>query len=127
MRLGGRGGTDVQGGRFVLWASIGYVGLSLLGWLSAGRLFDAAPIPYILAQWILGPLAFALNLRSEAVGESLAGVWIVGYAAATAVLIACLLLLRRRSRFAKGVAIVLAILVWLASGFMNFVVMFRGL
>ena len=119
--------TDVQHGRFVLWASIGYVGLSILGWLSAGRLFDVAPMAYILAQWILGPLAFAFNLRSEAVGDSLSGVWIVCYVAATALLVGCVLLYRRRSRFAKGVAIGLAILAWLATGFMNFVLMFRGL
>jgi hypothetical protein len=118
---------DVKGGRFVHWASIGYVVLSILGWFSAGWLFDAAPMAYILGQWILGPLAFAFNLRSEAVGGSLFGVWIVLYVAATVLLFVCVLLFRRRSRFIKGVGVLLGILTWLASGFMNFIVMFRGI
>ena len=117
----------MQRGRFVVWASIGYLGLSILGWLSAGRLFDAAPILYIFAaQWILGPLAFAFNLRSEAVGDSLSGVWIVCYVAATALLGLCLWLFRRRSRFSRAVGVTLGVLTWLASGLMNVMVMFRG-
>jgi len=119
--------TDVQRGRFGLRASIGYAGLSVLGWLSAGRLFDAAPMAYILAQWVLGPLGFAFNLRSEAVGDGLAGLWIAGYVAATALLGLCLWLFRRRSRFIGGLAVLLGVLTWLATGFMNFMVMFRGL
>jgi hypothetical protein len=114
-------------GRVVLWASIGYVLLSILGWISAGRLFDAAPMAYILGQWVLGPLGFAFNLRSEAIGESLYGVWIVCYLAATALLILCVWLFRRRSRFGRGVAVLLAALTWLASGFMNFMAMLRGI
>src|SRR5215510_15158018 len=101
------GGEDASGarpaGRFVLWAAIGYGGLSILGWLSAGRLFDAAPMAYILAQWILGPLAFAFNLRGEAVGESLFGAWIAGYVEATALLALGVGLFCRRSRFVRAV------------------------
>jgi len=119
--------TEVKYGRFVLWASIGYVFLSIVGWLSAGRLFDAAPMAYILGQWILGPLAFAFNLHSEAIGGSLLGVWIVCYLAATALLVVCVWLFRRRSRFIKGAAVLLAVLTWLASGFMNFAVIVRGI
>jgi len=113
-------------GRFVLWAAIGYGGLSILGWLSAGRLFDVAPLAYILAQWILGPLAFAFNLRSEAVGDALAGVWIVCYVAATALLVLCVWLCRRRSRVARALGVTLGVLAWLASGGMNFMAMVRG-
>ena len=116
----------MQRGRFGLWAAIGYAGLTVIGWLSAGRLFDVAPMAYILAQWLLGPLGFAFNLRSEAVGEALAGLWIAGYVAATALLGLCLWLFRRRSRFIRGAAVLLGVLTWLASGFMNFMLMFRG-
>jgi hypothetical protein len=113
--------------RLVLWALIGYVFLSILGWFSAERLFHAAPMAYILAQWILGPLAFAFNLHSEAIGESLIGVWIVFYLAATVLLAIAVMLFRHRSRFIKGIAVVLGALTWLASGFMNFAVMIRGI
>ena len=118
---------DLKQRRPLLWASLGYVILSILGSLSAGRLFDVAPLAYILGQWILGPLAFAFNLRSESTGGSLFSLWILCYLAATALLILCVRLFRRGSRLVKGMAVLLAVLVWLASGLMNFMVMFRGI
>lgn len=36
-------------------------------------------------------------------------------------------LFHRRSRFSRGIAVVLAVLTWLVSGFMNFAAMFRGI
>lgn len=113
-------------GRVLLWVSIGYVLLSILGWFSAHRLFDAAPMACILAQWILCPLAFALNLHSEAIGESLIGVWIVFYLAATVLLIIAVMLSRHRSRFIRGIAVTLGALTWLASDFLNFAVLVSG-
>lgn len=119
--------TDLKQRRPLLWASVGYVVRSVLGLLSAGRLFGVALLTYILGQWILGPLAFAFNLRSESTGGSLFGLWILCYLAATALLILCAWLFRRGSRLVKGMAVLLAVLVWLASGLMNFMVMFRGI
>ena len=119
--------TDVKQRHPLLWAAVGYLILSILGLLSAGRLFDVAPLAYILGQWILGPLAFAFNLRSESTGGSLFSLWILCYLAATALLILSAQLFRRGSRLVKGMAVLLAVFVWLASGLMNFLVMFRGI
>lgn len=114
-------------GRHLPWVSMAYVCVSALGWLSADRLFDAAPLAYILAQWLLGPLAFAFNSGSESLGESLLPVWILCYLAATAMLVFCMFLFRRRAQWTKITAILIGALVWLASGFINFTAMFRGI
>jgi hypothetical protein len=114
-----------------LWLSIGYVLLStalwLVGWLRPDRMFEAGPLIYIGAQWILGPLAFALNVGAGIVEGSLRDVWIILYVAATALLALCLFLMRRRLRWMRIVGIVLAIFVWLASGWVNFIEMFAGI
>lgn len=109
------------------WVAVGYVLLSVAGWLWAGRLFDLAPMAYILAQWILGPVAFAWSLGLGIFSASQFQLWIVFYLAATLLLIGCALLSRRRVRWIRITAILLAVVTWLASGFMNFVAMFAGI
>lgn len=114
-----------------LWLPIGYLLLSialwLVGWLRPDRMFEAGPLIYIGAQWILGPLAFALNVGAGIVEGSLRDVWIVLYAAATALLALCLFLMRRRPRWMRITGLCLAVAVWLASGWVNFIEMFAGL
>jgi hypothetical protein len=76
--------------RVVLWVSIAYIALSVVGWLWADRLLHAAPKLYIAAQWFLGPLAFAFNLRSGMLDAPVLDDWLICYLAATALLIVCL-------------------------------------
>ena len=52
--------------------------------------------------------------------------WLISYFVATAVLILCLALLNRKSAFVRSMGALLAILTWLASGFLNFAAMFAG-
>jgi hypothetical protein len=112
--------------RVALGVSIGYIVLSVVGWLWADRFLHAAPKLYIAAQWVLGPLAFAFNLRSGMLDAPALDDWLVCYLVATAVLILCLVLLHQRSPFIKSMGAMLAILTWLASGFLNFAAMFAG-
>jgi len=113
-----------------LWLSIGYILLSIalwvIGWLRPDRMFEAGPLIYIGAQWILGPLAFALNVGAGIVEGSLRDVWVILYVAATALLALCLFLMHRRLPGIWVVGVMLAILTWLASGFVNFTEMFAG-
>jgi len=112
-----------------LWLSLGYVLLSiilwLLGWLLHDRLLEAAPLLYIGVQWILGPLAFPLNVGGGIVEGSLRDSWVMLYAAVTALLAVCLFLVRR-ARWIRIMGILMAIFLWLASGWMNFMAMFAG-
>src|SRR5882724_5077671 len=104
-------GADVNHNSATLWVSIGYVLLSiclwLVGWLRPDRMFEAGPLIYIGAQWILGPLAFTLNVGSGIVEGSLRDVWVILYLAATALLALCLLLMHRRPPWIRTVGILL--------------------
>jgi hypothetical protein len=117
--------------RTVLWLSIGYILLSIALWMVGGlrpeRMFEAGPLVYIGAQWFLGPLAFPLNVGAGIVEGSLRDLWVIFYVAATALLALCLFLAGGRPRWIRTVGVLLAILIWLASGFVNFLEMFAGI
>jgi hypothetical protein len=117
--------------RTTLWLAMGYVLLSialwLAGWVRPDRMFEAGPLVYIGAQWVLGPLAFPLNVGAGIVEGSLRDVWVIFYVAATALLALCLFLMHRRSPSVRVLGVILAVLTWLASGLVNFMEMFAGI
>ena len=117
--------------RATLAESIGYallsIGPCLVGWLWADRLFEAGPLLYIGVQWIFGPIAFAWNVGSGIVEGSPRDVWVIFYVAETALLALCLLLIHPRSPSIRRMGVLLAVVTWLASGFPNFLPMFRGI
>jgi hypothetical protein len=99
----------------------------LVGWGLGSPMSNTRPEVYVFAQLLLGPLAFPLNLGSGIADGALQAVWVVFYLAATALLALGVYLFSRRATVARAGALLLAILVWLGSGFLNFVLQLRGL
>jgi hypothetical protein len=108
----------------------GYVVLAAalagLGRLAGGVLLDASPVLYAGLVWLLGPLAFALNLGAGIAGADMVAPWLFFFLVASALLAAGLALARRPGA-ARAIGIVLVAAVWLGSGFLNFAGMLRGL
>jgi len=99
----------------------------LAGWGLGGPISNAGPEAYVFAQLLLGPLAFPLNLGGGIVDGTLQAGWVALYVIATALLTLGLYLFFRRAAAVRAIGLLLAILVWLASGFLNFVLQLRGL
>ena len=117
--------------RAILSVPFGYVLLSLLawllGWLSGGGIFNQlTAFGYIGTVVILGPLGFAFNLGTGVADGSMAVLWVLLYIVASALLVLSLQLIRRTSRLSRTMGIVLAVAVWLASAFLNFLIVLQG-
>jgi hypothetical protein len=124
-----------------LRVAVGYALLSVLlwlaGWLVAGGVFYRGLLVTFGTIFILGPLGFAFHLGVGATNAGLDAPWVFAttgmvvswvclYLVASALLALCLRMRRARSRSVRAMAIALAVLVWLASGFADVVVLGSG-